>query len=136
MISLADRHRKEFLAENYSEKHAKSEKEARGSRQHTLFHALTASGLPDDEKRPKSMAHEGFEILLAGSDTTARTMGIAAYHVMANPNIAQRLHDELKTAMPYPQDKVELKVLEQMPWLVRANFSLSHGIRPRKYSIC
>ncbi|RAK99752.1 cytochrome P450 [Aspergillus ibericus CBS 121593] len=86
-------------------------------RQHTLFHALTASSLPEDEKRPTRMAHEGFEILLAGSDTTARTMGIAAYHVMANAPIKQRLLEELKTVMPDPEDTVELKVLESLPFL-------------------
>lgn len=120
MISLAERHRKEYLTENSSNAPGITslEDDKKGIRQHTLFHALTASNLPEDEKRPKRMAHEGFEILLAGSDTTARTMGIAAYHVMANPTIAQRLHEELKTVIPNPQDKVELKVLEGLPWLV------------------
>ena len=84
---------------------------------HTLFHALLNSDLPKDEKRPQRMAHEGFEILLAGSDTTARTMGIAVYHTLANKDVAVRLREELESVMPNPQDIVELKVLETLPWL-------------------
>ena len=85
---------------------------------HNLYHALLAANLPEDEKRPERMAHEGFEILLAGSDTTARTMGIAVYHLIANPSIAQRLREELKAVMPRPQDTVELRILHELPWLV------------------
>lgn len=85
---------------------------------HTLYHSLIASSMPESEKRPARMAHEGFEILLAGSDTTARTMGIAAYHVMANPPIANRLLEELKTVMPGPHSRVTIKELEQLPYLV------------------
>lgn len=86
---------------------------------HNLFHALLSSDMPEEEKRPERMAHEGFEILLAGSDTTARTMGIAVYHLLANKDIALRLREELKTVMPTPQCVIDLRVLESLPWLVR-----------------
>jgi cytochrome P450 len=85
---------------------------------HTLYHYLLSSSMPDSEKLPRRMAHEGFEILLAGSDTTARTMGIAAYHVMANPPVAKRLLEELKTVMPGPHSPAVLKDLEALPYLV------------------
>ncbi|KAI9719177.1 MAG: hypothetical protein M1828_006270 [Chrysothrix sp. TS-e1954] len=89
-----------------------------GEQRHiSLFHALLDSNLPDDEKRPRRMAHEGFEILLAGSDTTARTMGIAVYHLLANRSVAARLREELLTVMPNPDDFVELRTLEALPWL-------------------
>ena len=85
---------------------------------HNLFHALLASSLPQEEKRPERMAHEGFEILLAGSDTTARTMGVAVYHLVANPEAGKRLQDELRSVMPNPKDVVDLSTLESLPWLV------------------
>lgn len=118
MINMAKEHREEYLALTGQEKNVVSEETARGPRQHTLFHSLTASSLPEDEKRPKRMAHDGFEILLAGSDTTARSMGIATYHIIANPEINQRLLEELRTVMPNPRNKVELKALENLPFLV------------------
>lgn len=85
---------------------------------HNLYHALLTSDLLTDLKKPERMAHEGFVILLAGSDTTARTMGVAVYHLIANPHLAQRSREELKTVMPRTQDTVELKVLQELPWLV------------------
>ena len=63
------------------------------------------------------MAQEGFEILLAGSETTARTLGVAVYHTLANPYIVQRLKEELKAVMPHPDSSVKIKVLENLPWL-------------------
>ena len=116
MIDLAKKaraeHKEMSIAENTG-----INKANKGTYFHNLYHALLASNLPEDEKRPERMAHEGFEILLAGSDTTARTMGIAVYHLIANPHIVQNLREELKTVMPRPQDIVELKILEALPWL-------------------
>ena len=117
MIDLAKKakaeHKEKSIAENTGINKANKEQFF-----HNLYHALLGSNLPEDEKRPERMAHEGFEILLAGSDTTARTMGIAVYHLIANPPIAQRLREELKTVMPRPQDIVEFKILHELPWLV------------------
>lgn len=111
MIRRAEEHRKEYLS-------AKEGKNGRDWQQSSLFHALMASRLPEAEKRPKRMAHEGFEILLAGSDTAARTMGVAIYHILANPEIKCRLQVELDTAIPNSYDQIELRVLEQLPFLV------------------
>lgn len=117
MIDLAKRARAEHKAMSIA-KNSGINKANKEQFFHNLYHALLASNLPQDEKRPERMAHEGFEILLAGSDTTARTMGIAVYHLIANPHLAQRLREELKTVMPKSQDVVELKVLQELPWLV------------------
>lgn len=121
MISLAtraqDEHEKlQFEVKTYDIAGTTTTKRAEQNH-HNLFHALLASSLPEDEKQPKRMAHEGFEILLAGSDTTARTMGVAVYHTLANPYIVQRLKEELKAVMPLPDSSVEVKVLETLPWL-------------------
>jgi cytochrome P450 len=91
---------------------------AKAGKQETLFDAILASNLPETEKRPERMAHEGFEILLAGSDTAAWTMGVAIYHIVANHDIKQRLQCERRKAMPGPYDHIELKFLERLPFLV------------------
>ena len=117
MIDLAKKARAEHKEMSITENSAIN-KTSKEKYFHNLYHALLASNLPEDEKRPERLAHEGFEILLAGSDTTARTMGIAVYHLIANPQIVQKLREELKTVMPRPQDIVELRILEALPWLV------------------
>ena len=67
-----------------------------------LFHALLLSGMPQEEKRAERLAHEGFEVLLAGSDTTARAMGHAVFHILANKDKEIKLREELALAMPDP----------------------------------
>lgn len=115
---MAKEHREEYFAQQAAKKDVASEEYATSTRQNTLYHALTASSMPDEEKHPKRMAHDGFEVLLAGSDTTARSMGIATYHIIANPHINERLHEELKTVMPNPDSEVDLPALENLPYLV------------------
>ena len=123
MIKLAEQTCRERVEMHRSEK-PPPDQEKLGDQKHlSLFHALLDSNLPENEKRPRRMAHEGFEILLAGSDTTARTMGIAVYHLLANESIAARLREELLEVMPKPDDVVELRTLEALPWLVSWTFA-------------
>jgi cytochrome P450 len=114
MIHLAERHWREYRSQT-TQDNARSKGKGR---QNTLFHLLMASSLPESKKRPKRMAHEGFEVLLAGSDTAARTIGIAAYHIMASPDIRQRLHEELTSVMSQAGARVDLTVLEALLCLV------------------
>lgn len=118
MIKFVEKTCKEVEAAKSLEKPQHLESSTGKRSYHNLFHALLASNLPEEEKRPTRMAHEGFEVLLAGNDTTARTMGIAVYHLLANKHIALRLREELETVMPNPQDVIELRTLEGLPWLV------------------
>lgn len=121
MIKVAEKDFQEYAVMSNSEERnrdATSYRAKGGS--HTLFHALLASDLPAYEKSSKRIAQEGFETLLAGSDPTARTMGVAVYHILANPEVAVRLRKELEGVLPSPEDVVDLKVLENLPWLVGA----------------
>ena len=118
---MAKMHRQEYMTQKASKKDVAAEEHATSTRQNTLYHALAASSMPEEEKQTKRMAHDGFEVLLAGSDTTARSMGVAAYHIIANPHINERLHEELKTVMPNPDSEVDLPTLETLPYLVSAD---------------
>lgn len=113
MISMAD-----TAIQEHDKKYPNGAKPTAQDNSRNLYHALLSSSLPPEEKEAKRMAHEGFEILLAGSDTTARTMGIAFYHVMANPYVGKRLKTELETVMINPHGQVDLRKLEALPWLV------------------
>ena len=125
MIKTAERSSQEHANINLSKGRQQGGVNSKTRLRHlNLFHALLASDLPADEKTSNRLAHEGFEILLAGSDTTARTMGIAMYHILANPDIGVRLKEELEHVLPNPQDVIDVKVLENLPWLVREIVSL------------
>lgn len=40
-----------------------------------------------------------------------------AYHIAANPSVRQRLHDELRAAIPDPSNPPSLRELEKLPYL-------------------
>lgn len=64
------------------------------------------------------MAQEMFSILTASGDTIGRTLTMAVYHLLANPDHLGKLREELASVMPGPNDEVELQQLESLPWLV------------------
>lgn len=92
----------------------------KASRSVSVFESILASkGLSPKEKEPDRLAQEGFVVLVAGGETTARVLTTATYHLLANRGCAlQRLKDELTTIMVEPDTQVAVKDLEQLPWLV------------------
>ena len=84
----------------------------------TFFQTILSSALPDEEKRVKRMAQEGFIIIVAGSDTISRILTEATFHLLANQDIRGRLKRELKEAIPDPMQKADIRELEGLPWLV------------------
>ncbi|RAO70228.1 uncharacterized protein BHQ10_006240 [Talaromyces amestolkiae] len=83
----------------------------------TVFHELLNSKLPADELRPARLRDEAFSLITAGSDTTAHVLRGTTYHISANPTIRQRLFNELKAAIPDPDDFLSLPELEKLPYL-------------------
>ena len=65
------------------------------------------------------MAQDGFTVLLAGGETTSQVLTHATFHLLTNKNDAlAKLKNELSNVMLDPNMRVELKTLEQLPWLV------------------
>ena len=121
MIKLAKKSRNEYqaLKAHQETTEVKAEPPKNDHKLHTsLYHALLASHMPEVEKAARRMAHEGFEILLAGSDTTARTMGILVFHLAANPSLSQRLQDEIRTVLPKKECRINLQEIETLIFLV------------------
>ncbi|KAJ5999490.1 benzoate 4-monooxygenase cytochrome P450 [Penicillium sp. IBT 35674x] len=85
----------------------------------TIFHDLLDSGLPPKELERNRLRDEALGTVTAGSDTTAYVLRGAAYHVSANPDVNQRLYEELKAAIPdlSPESFPSLAVLEKLPYL-------------------
>lgn len=83
-----------------------------------IFRTLLASNLPDPEKGYHRIAHDGFEILAAGSATFSRVAVAGTYHILANKEILEKLRSELNAAFPDPNIVPETKQMEKLPYLV------------------
>ncbi|KAH8984300.1 putative P450 monooxygenase [Lactarius hatsudake] len=85
----------------------------------TVYHSLLD---PDANKgRPLpsrlSLWHEALALFSAGSDTTALAATTISYHVLHNPEIQQRLVNELRTAWPVLEEVPRYEVVEKLPYL-------------------
>lgn len=83
-----------------------------------IFDTILSSNLPIQEKRPKRMANEVFNLLVAGSLTTSKTAAIGTFHVLANPDIYKRLQAELREAITDNEAMPPVKTLQRLPLLV------------------
>ncbi len=107
------------------------ENEAYQTAQHpTLFHELLNSDLSPDERSLSRLEDEGLTVVGAGQITTAHFLALTSYHILANPEILQKLKTELESAIPNPEDMIPLQQLEQLPHLsaiVTEGLRLSYG---------
>ncbi len=85
-----------------------------------LFQSLLGSKhLSPMEKERDRITQEAFVVLVAGSETTARILTNAMYHLLANPKTALlRLKEELATLLVNSESPLSVKELEHLPWLV------------------
>jgi cytochrome P450 len=61
---------------------------------------------------------EGQVVIGAGADTTANALTITHFHILNNPNVHKQLRAELEEALPKKYAPVELRVVDQLPYLV------------------
>ena len=84
-----------------------------------IFRSILSSSLSSKEKKRDRIAQEGFVIIAAGGETTARVLATATFHLLANQDSAlARLKDELAIAMEDPNTIPDMRTLEKLPWLV------------------
>ena len=84
----------------------------------TIFHDLISSKLlPAEEKAPSRLAQEGQILVQGGTLTTSWVLSLAVFHLLSNTEILSRLRDELRGAMPNPDDIPALADLEALPYL-------------------
>lgn len=57
-------------------------------------------------------------VIGAGADTTANALTITHFHILENPHVYKKLRAELEEALPNKYEPVELRVVEQLPYLV------------------
>ncbi|RYN45562.1 hypothetical protein AA0114_g8885 [Alternaria tenuissima] len=102
----------------------------------TIFYELLT---PNPEEgwvppTPDQIKYETYGILAAAADTTGNGLTTGVYEVIKNPKIYAKLTAELETAFPDPGAKMELAVLERLPYLsgvVNESLRLSFGVISR-----
>lgn len=99
-----------------------------------IFVSILESNLPQQDKVADRMSREGMSLLVAGSETTAQTLSITTYHILANPNVLAELRAQLKHAIAEPENLLPLAQLEAIPYLyacVQEGLRISYGISGR-----
>ncbi|KAI9459892.1 putative P450 monooxygenase [Lactarius psammicola] len=83
-----------------------------------IYHSLL--GRDDKGRRLLSRVnlwHEAAALLGGGSDTIATAAVTISYHVLHNPEVQQRLVNELRTAWPVLEEMPRYEVFEKLPYL-------------------
>lgn len=89
----------------------------------TIFHALLESDLPPEEKSFDRLWQECQVIIGAGADTTAHAITFTQFHVLDNPDVHRKLTEELIAAWPDKSEPGQLKIVENLPYLVTISLS-------------
>ena len=84
----------------------------------TIFHEILESDLPPEEKTFERLWQEAQVTIGAGADTTGNALTVIHFHLLDNPNTLRKLQAELQEALPNKYDPIELRVVEQLPYLV------------------
>ncbi|KAI1389444.1 cytochrome P450 [Hypoxylon trugodes] len=109
--------------------------EAKESQHPTLVHEILSSRLPPEELTPERLTQESISVGAAGFETTRWTMGVASYHILANPKLVEeRLKAELMDAIPDPNNIphwMELEKLDYLKAVVNESLRMSIGATER-----
>ena len=85
---------------------------------HSIYNTILTSRLANEEKSASRMGDEAFEILGAGSLTTAKVATSITFHVLNDAAVLQRLRRELTQMLPPSDQLPSLKLLGNLPYLV------------------
>jgi cytochrome P450 len=76
------------------------------------------SNIPPQEKSPQRLADEAQGVVGAGVVSTAWALSVGCYYILSNPDICQKLRDELVAAIPDPSKPLAWAQLEKIPYLM------------------
>ncbi|KAI7201666.1 hypothetical protein KC316_g2147 [Hortaea werneckii] len=106
-------------------------KEKKSKADSVIISALTDASIPSEEKNLNRLLDEGETIIFAGIDTTARTLGVAMFHLLNKKVHVRKLREEIN-ARAKPADHVwtvaELESLPYMRGVVQEALRLTYGL--------
>ncbi|KAJ6185655.1 hypothetical protein N7519_006956 [Penicillium mononematosum] len=100
----------------------------------SVMEVMCGPTMPEDMRSAVRLNNEGFAMIIGGTETTARSMVIAAFHILKNESIKAKLREELGTVMPTPESRPTWRQLEQLSYLsavVWETLRVSTGIASR-----
>lgn len=108
-------------------------KEKNGEIQYaTIFSEIINSAKNAEDRSKDRLRSEARTLVSAGTDTTATTLTVAMYHILANADIIATLKAELLEAVPDPSSMPSLSTLENLPYLsaviAESQFSSQHPL--------
>ncbi|KAF4445645.1 hypothetical protein F53441_10645 [Fusarium austroafricanum] len=118
------------LVQKVVERHNDPNRTFEGITQHTIFDEFLDSPLPEEEKEKGPLTQQAVAIWSGGWDTTGFVLTMAAYQLLQNPKVEQRLYQELKEIWKDPAETPEITALERLPYLnavLKETFRLSPG---------
>jgi cytochrome P450 len=68
----------------------------------TVFMEILVSKIPAAQATKIRLKNEAVSVIGAGFETTRWALTVASYHILSNPHVLKRLHEELEEAMPDP----------------------------------
>jgi hypothetical protein len=89
------------------------------------------SDLPPSEVKLDRLKQEAFSVLGAGTETTAWTLSVTTYYILANPAIHNRMKEELRPVFQKAGGRPSWTQLEQLPYLqgvISEGLRLSFGV--------
>lgn len=83
-----------------------------------IVKALQDPSIPPEEKSIDRLVDEGTTIIFAGTETTARALSVAIFHLLNNKSLLENLRSELNTLPPTEDHAYTCAQLENLPYLV------------------
>lgn len=91
---------------------------------------LDSTVLPPPEKSLLRLEQEGALLVLAGTESVAKSLSIIFYHILANPQILSRLRTELNT-VPASASWISFEQLPYLSAVLEEGNRLSFGVTAR-----
>ena len=88
----------------------------------SILEYIAGPHMPQHMRTPDRLADEGLALVIGGTETTARSLGLGIYHLIRNEDILAKLREELRSVMPTPESRPTWNQLERLPYLVRASY--------------
>lgn len=95
-----------------------SNREIKSMHNSVIVNALIDPSVPAEEKTIDRLLDEGQTILFAGVDTTARTLGVAMFHLLNDKRHLQKLRQELDSLSKPANQAWTVAQLEVLPFMV------------------
>jgi cytochrome P450 len=97
--------------------HNNPDSNIKGSNQHTVFDDFLDSSLPQSEKEKGPLTQQAVAIWSGGWDTVGFALTMGTYQLLQNPDIMERLYNELKEAWRDPNEAPDIAILDKLPYL-------------------